>query len=85
MTPRKVSGANAKALTKALKALSGLTDEHAALVEHAKQLAKLVDDFPNAIDAHREYRTALHKLVEIGKPKSEDALQALLIEIRGSK
>jgi hypothetical protein len=76
-------GPNRRALTKALKALTGLTDEHAALVEHAKQLANLVDEYPTEIKAHAEYRAALKTLVEIGKPKSADALSALLIEIRG--
>lgn len=77
-------GANADALEKTIGALQGLTDEHAALVEHARTLADLLD-LGGALESklHGEYRQVLARLELVGKKKDIDAFEQLLQKLRG--
>ncbi len=80
---RFAGGSNAAALEVALEALEGLTDEHVAIVEHARTLARLIDQYPTEVKLHGEYRQVTAKLLEVGKAKEVDAFEKLLKELRG--
>lgn len=67
-------GDNEDALEKTIVALEGLTDEHAALIEQARTLARTLD-VGDADDSklHGEYRQVLKMLMELGKKQEVDA------------
>ena len=77
------SNANQLALSSTLLALTGLDEQHTALVEHAKTLARLLDEYPTEVKLHSEYRQVMAALLLLGKPKEQDAIDALLAELRG--
>lgn len=79
-------GDNQQALEKTITALEGLSDEHAALIEHARTLATEIDvgDESDA-KTHSEYRQVLKMLLDVGKKKGIDNFERLLRELRGEE
>lgn len=77
---------NAAALERALTALEGLTPEHAAIVEHARTLARQIDrDLLGSDKLHSEYRQVCKNLLDLGRKKDLDAFEKLLRELRGEE
>jgi hypothetical protein len=75
---------NAAALEKTIKALPALSDEHAALIEQARSLARAIDAGAAEAPIHAEYRHALRNLLEAGRPEEADAFEKLLADLRGT-
>ena len=76
-------GANLEALERTIEALEGLTDEHAALVEHARTLARAIDTGESDAKEHGEYRQVLKVLLEVGKKQELDAFAEILRLMKG--
>lgn len=73
---------NVAALEVTIKALTGLGPEDAALVQHARTLADLVDTYSTDSRSHAEYRETLRRLMVAGEPEETDEMDAVLAEIR---
>jgi hypothetical protein len=74
---------NAEALESAITALQGLGDEHAAIIAHARTLAREIDLEPSEAKLHGEYRQVLKMLYEAGATREVDAFERLLTQLRG--
>lgn len=72
------SSTNSDALDLTISALPGLTDEDAALIAHARLLARLLDQFPTEVKLHSEYREVLRRLTAAGQAESVDEFAALI-------
>lgn len=73
---------NVAALETALSALDGLNDEHAAIIEHARTLAREIDEAEIAdMRVHSEYRQVLRTLLEVGKKQEVDVFERILEEL----
>ena len=76
-------GANLAALERSIEALEGLTEEHDALVEHARTLATQIDAGEGDAKQHGEYRQVLKMLLDVGKKQQLDAFAEILKLMRG--
>lgn len=76
---------NSDALEATIVALEGLKPEHAALVKHARSLAKSIDNQMTGDGAdlklHTEYRHVLSELLSAGRAEELDAYAMLMQDI----
>jgi hypothetical protein len=76
---------NEDALERTIVALDGLKPEHAALVKHARSLAKSIDAGMNGEGAdlklHTEYRHILAELLVVGRAEELDVYEKLMRDI----
>lgn len=74
---------NVQALETTIDALQGLTEEHRAIVEQARTLARLMDYDSTDSKLHGEYRQTLKTLLEVGRKRDVDAFERVLRELKG--
>jgi glutamine amidotransferase PdxT len=80
-----IADANVEALEIAIAALDGLTNEHAAIVEHARTLARAIDGGESVdVKLHGEYRQVCKVLIEVGKKRDLDEAAKILERLRGT-
>ena len=77
------STTNSLALEQTIEALEGLKPEHAALVKHARTLARELDnpDGSSDLKLHTEYRHVLSDLLVAGQAEELDAYALLMKDI----